>query len=501
VNWHTALAAVLLGLGLVVGLGVSAPAAEQRTVETWWQGVEEFDKAQVENAMDAAVRRPGKSGGVSMPAVFLHPVNQDRAVLSYPPFSTALAGERVFFLGYAGIADGFEWGEAEHPADGARFYVLADGQDVATAYVEESKWVPLAAELRGPKAENEVFEPRMALATDAGPAGNSNYDWAMFGDPMAVSVDGQALAQGAAVTGASGVVIARVRGGEGRLIIEGLNQAGEPVEGAQTAVDVAQPTDLTFVRFDFSASVECVQWRWRAEGVTVAAAWGGSWQPHLVMDTLGPTQAVTFAGEGLRVRAAVRNTGPGPLLPEHEAYVECRGERRPVERLAAGETATVEFELGPPGLKPDQLEAMAVCGKRGIGRIVGGEPLVWPQLPDLPSARPEKARAQQLNEDYLLLENPICRWVVNKKHGGLGALVYVWTEKGWELAGAVVPWVETAEAPVGSGTPGFSTVRATQADGAVRLEAEATWKALDYTVTAELADDSPALRVEVAVTV
>ena len=489
---------------LLAGLILSAPgmAAEQRIAQLLWRGVEEFDKANVQNAMEARVRRSAKVAGVPMDALFLHPLDKGRAVAEYPAMRRDLGvGQRLFFLGHVGISDGFDWEDKEHPPDGVRFYVVLNGKDVATSYVRESKWTLIVASLGESLAEKDApIEATLSLATDSGPEHNSSYDWALFGEPVVVWVDGRPIDSGPAVTGANGVLVAQIEEGAGELLVEGLDAEGDALEGAIAATEVAVGTEFSFVRFEFADHEDCVAWRWRAEGVKVAKAWGGSWRPRMWMEYFGPAQTVTFAGEPQRVRVAVRNKGMGSVLPEHGVEVECNDQRQPLQRLGPDETRTLEFRIGAGGPPPEKIRATVSWGEYEGTMTVGGQSLAWPPLPDLPPERPERAQVLEIGGDYLVLENPQCRWVIWKNMSGLGALVYAWMGEEWELTGAVAPWVEFALSATGWGSPGFPVIGASQEDAGVRLEAQATLGAgITCNITAKLPDDSPAMRVEIAI--
>jgi hypothetical protein len=61
--------------------------AEARRAVLLWDGVAGYASAKVANAMDSRVRRPAEVGKVALPAVFLHPLDQGRAVVEYPPLA------------------------------------------------------------------------------------------------------------------------------------------------------------------------------------------------------------------------------------------------------------------------------------------------------------------------------------------------------------------------------------------------------------------------------
>jgi hypothetical protein len=501
-------AIIMMAAAMILAVVAPVNAAEQRSATVWWQGVDAFDKAKSDNTMEAAVRRHATSGNVAMNALFLHPKETGRASAAYPPVSVKIgAGQRVFFLGYVGISDGFKWDEAGHaPADGARFYVVVNGKEMVSEWVKQSRWMPEAAELyQAPTTGGGSFDAQMTLQTDAGPAGNTSYDWALFGEPMVVALDGQALAAGTAVAGTGGVLVAKIDSGAGKLTVQGVDEKGAAVEGAAATAEAPEGAKYAFVRFDFGNNAKCAAWKWSAEGAKVAEAWGGSWRPQLLVERLGLAQAVNFEGEKLRVRVTVRNDGMGAILPEDMVAIEYPGGVDKVGRLGPGEKTAVEFEV-PTAPKAVESVKVKVTGKgmttyEGTLGVAGN---LWPKLPALTAGRPEHAQFKDYGDDYLLIENADCRWVIWKKAPGLGAIMYVWDGAKWEQVGSVAPWLEIATTATESMSPIFTTVTAKPGPAGIDLLATGTVTVaneagLNCTVKAELGDGGPAMRVETSV--
>ncbi len=481
--------AILLCLVVLVG----CQAAETRRADMWWSGVDAFETAAIENSMSAALRKPGRAGGVGINAVFLHPQNAEYSTAEYAPVKVEPAeGHRLFVLGYVGISDGFDWEDEKNPPDGVRFQVGMDDQTLVDITLKESAWKAFVAPLdwAGPR------EVTMVLKTHPGEANNTSYDWAMFGDPVLVSVDERPLAQGMAVAGVNGVLIVRASGPGGAVTVEGLDARGNPVTDAVASADLSTvPAEGGYasVQFDFGKLADCVQWRWKAADAGALEAWGGSWQPVLGMVSAGPTRAVNFEGEPVKIKVAVPNTGRGAVVPEHGATVTCNGVTKPIERVAAGETAEVEFELADVG----RVEVSVRLGDQTGGLSSTNLTSLWPALPELPAARPEQARVTELAPPYLVIENPACRFVVNRKATGLGALAYVWTGGKWELAGSVSPWVEFALDAAGQGSPSFQMVKPVKDEDGAGFDAETTLNAgIVCKLSARLFDDRPGIKVD-----
>jgi hypothetical protein len=479
-------------------LATCGQAAEKRDAQVLWDGIASFGAATSDNTMEARVRRSAAVGKVTKDSIFLHPLNERRSTVTYPTVSAEVAaGARVFFLGYAGISDGFAWDETGRIPDGVRFWVTAGGKDVAAETVAANVWKPLVAEFPRANAAGGTFTTDLVLATDPGAAKNTNYDWALIGEPVVVALDGRPLSEDAAVSGAGGVVVAALSAGGGRLIVEGLDASGEAVPGAIARAEFPEGSSHAFVRFDFAGYSSCVAWRWKTEGLKVTAAWGGTWAPELQLTQLDFAAAVSFAGEALRPRVAVKNVGAGTLLASDGAYVTCMGARKELPRLAPGELAIVDFELPASQQAPEPVQAGLFFGDRSLGSISVSGIYLWPPLPKLPPARPGKARAERLSADYLLLENANSRWVVNLHQPGLGALVYVWSNGAWEAAGTMSPWVQVALA-TGWGSPGFEDLDTDNEAGLARIRGVARLNTgLRCGVVAELSDFDRSLRFDV----
>ena len=448
--------------------------ADERVANVLWRGVQEFDKAKVTNSMSAAARQPATVGGVARNAIFLHPPGKGRATLDFPAVKVRVERPmRFFFCAYPGMADEIPWGAKERTPDGARFYAVVNGKDLAQAYVQESRWVPMVADMGrvepGPN-ETAFF---IQLATDPGPNDNSNYDWALFGEPILVALSDEPLPPGSAVPGASGMLIVAVQEGKGAIIVEGLDESGKIVEKAVTKEFVGG-TGLTLATFDFTAFEKCVAWRWRPEGVQASQAWGGNYQPALEVTSVGPSQAVTLAGEPVRIRIGVANKGMGPVIASDGVTFECEGKPQPLSRLAPGDTKMLEFPLGPR-LAGESTITYTSKIRGQVTTVKSGPFCVWPPLPKLDPKRPEGARTERLGNDYVLLENQFVRWLVHTKAPGMAALVWVWNEDQWQPVGSASPLVEMVDAS-GAGQDLKLSLAEPSGDQTASLRAEGAWK-------------------------
>ncbi|HQK93966.1 MAG TPA: hypothetical protein PLD23_10705 [Armatimonadota bacterium] len=472
-----------------------AAMADMPAADMIWDGVRAYDTATVANSPSSTVQAACAAGQVTRRAIGLHP-GAGLSTVTYPPLEVEVgAGQRALLVGYAGISDGVPWDDAKHRPDGVTFHVIVDGEELFVTHLAESVWRPFAIPL-GPGADG-VLRCHITLATDAGPAGNSSYDWAFFGEPAVVAVSGSPIEPRTAVGGLSGILLAHITAGEGTLAVEGIDEASQPVPGARVEERVPPGTEHAFLQFDFAQIPECAGWRWVTEGPTCDAAHGGCWAPSVRVAGAGPAQAITLEGEPLYWRVTLVNDGRGVLLPEHRATIRCGAEERAAGQMAPGDTQVFEFDLGPrsPGdaeIVEVSAELPAAHGERldvGFARNA----VIWPALPPLPNGRPGDAHSVELAGRYTLLENRDSRWLFGP--GFVGALVYAWGVDGWEPVGSLGP-LAAFQLPDGSHMPDFDVAEAARTPDGARLLLTRRAKGFLCRVSLELPDSGPALSID-----
>jgi len=471
-GWYVSVSAALVALALP-----AIPLAAERSAKVLWRGTEEFASAKVANALTATVQHMTKAGSVAHDSIYLHPKSEGRATADFAPISLAMPrNARLLFVAFAGLADGIPWDDANHPADGVRYYVTVNGVEVVRAALKESRWMPLVAEVATGKPPGGEAAISIQLSTDAGPQNNSNYDWAHFGEPLLVAVPQEPLAENTPVSGTGGVVAVWPRSGQGKLIVEGLDAAGNPVQGARVE-EAAEAPEPTAAVFDFSSQPQVVSWRFRLEDAQADRAYGGSWSPSLQVTSVGLAQAVYLAGEPVKARLGVKNIGLAGLIAEHGAVFEIGGQRQRLDRIPPGETTALEFDLGPRQAGPLSISySWQIQGESFSGRAEGF--YIWPALPEMGTARPDQARVSNLSDDYVLCENPSVRWLINARAPGMGALVWAWTGA-WTPVGSVAPMVQIV-GPDGHGTPVvFDNVSASADGTTASLRATGRWQSAD----------------------
>ncbi len=138
--------------------------------------------ATVTNASSVEVRRPATSGGVKQNALFEHPSPRKAARIEYNlDLPKINSGEMLLFSFETALADGVDLTKG---ADGVRFTVEVDGEQIFERACRETRWSPHMVDLTR-FAGRKV---RLGLFTDE--IGNSAYDWAVWGSPRVIIFSG-----------------------------------------------------------------------------------------------------------------------------------------------------------------------------------------------------------------------------------------------------------------------------------------------------------------------
>ncbi|HOE66857.1 MAG TPA: hypothetical protein PLO62_10060 [Candidatus Hydrogenedentes bacterium] len=168
-----------------------------------------FDGARATNAGEVRCIKDGRRESSRLPGVYLHPTaSLEDAVLAYDGVMIFPSSpeKRSFLVFWIGIREGVPWSVAENPPNGVRFRVTVEG---ATVFEEELK--ASAYRCRAVNMEAYVGKTvRIEFRTNA-IDGDSRYDWAVFGDPLLVSLPPSHDNAGAAPGEETGVALAQVR--------------------------------------------------------------------------------------------------------------------------------------------------------------------------------------------------------------------------------------------------------------------------------------------------
>lgn len=178
-------------LGIILsGVCLAQDAAKVRQTEIPYLTIEKdfvsaFDAANVSNCSSASSSQDETLGKVSVAAIFLHTSPENDAIVSYPAVSIPSrgAGYRNFIVFRVGLRDGIPWETTENPPNGVEFSIWIEGKPLFSERVKGPGWQRRAVDVSG-WAGKDVAVEFHTNAID----GNTSYDWAVFGQPLLVSV-------------------------------------------------------------------------------------------------------------------------------------------------------------------------------------------------------------------------------------------------------------------------------------------------------------------------
>jgi len=147
--------------------------------------VADFKPSFAVNSLNASANSEERCGHPPMPGIFLHPQNADDSVVTYRAVQVPPAGDewRPFLLFHIGLRDGIPWDDEVRAPNGVRFSVRVGGREVFGEERRGEGWAFRAVDL----SEWAGTAPDFELRTNA-IDGNTNYDWAVFGDPLLISM-------------------------------------------------------------------------------------------------------------------------------------------------------------------------------------------------------------------------------------------------------------------------------------------------------------------------
>jgi len=437
-------------------------AAEGPDVTTLVDFAREFDQAQVNNAL-AADAGDRKSGGVSKPSIFLHPNAEGDATARFTvSLPKASDRQRIVLIFSFGLADGVKLDDPDHPANGVLFGVDVDGQRVFSEASAQCEWYQRGVDLTAQGGRTV----QITLSTNA--QGNTNYDWALFGEPRVLLLTGNLYKEGQAIPAAVGVALFRYRidgprGTEAPSLVITTADAQLP-RGHQAYYDFPQEhigdgaEHTGVIEFDLADVPNALErgvrlmLPARPEGfhITLSDVVVCPYRPELKVVCLGANQAVVAAGEAFQIVCKLKNYGRAPVVPEDgvtvtlvlpEGLQVARAEAVvPIERLAAG----AEIGSGWPirtVTNPEEFTiGIALDGRNIQPRRFDCILRIAPPIPPLPTTVGTRPNIWETDK-YLILENSKARIVLVKQDGAVAYALYdVWDTEHWEPL-ARSPWL------------------------------------------------------------
>ncbi len=354
-----------------------------------------FDVSESSDAEQTSASMSDISGGVSKPALFEHPASSEPARISYKLDLPKVEENGTLFLSFfTGLRDGVVFDDAERQPGGVKFCIEISGEQCFECISTECHWTHNGIDLTR-FAGNQV---ELVFITHCNVAGNSNYAWALWGQPKLLKLT---RTQDASTEDPSA-----------------LRQE------IQCGIAIAKyPENLTAIfdinRDDFTPSQDIAsEIHNQLENEPIALTLY-AYQPKLEIVSVGATAAVVATGEAFEIQCTLRNVGTGPFAKKNNARlaiseVKLRRGRSThnLKTLAAGDTTTfVWYARGVS--RPSTINFTVTLKSRyvkGNGQMKGSVK-ICPALPKL-DTQVDPELHTIMHDQHLVLGNKHLRMIL-----------------------------------------------------------------------------------------
>lgn len=307
---------------------------ELGVIEEIYDFVEMFGQSTISGTDQVSVSGTDCSGGVTKPAIFEHPSPTETAKLDYTLSLPDVDKKEKLFLHFSiGLRDGVVFDDAERPPGGVKFAIeifdLLNTSLEATpercfeSVSTECLWVEESIELTAYAGKEVVI----SFLTECNIGGNSNYAWALWGNPQLRKLKQTRLRKG----------------------------KRDPEPELRCGIAILHFKDDTMRLREFSQSTStrasdlakiCLEAHESEESPVKISLYAA--QPTLEIVSVGATAAVVTAGEDFEVQCTLRNTGTAPLGKADTARISINGmklrrgrPRQTIKEIEPGEEVSV----------------------------------------------------------------------------------------------------------------------------------------------------------------
>ena len=294
--------------------------------------VNEFQHSQSSDAEKTSASTQDSSGGVKKAALFEHPPAEGYTRIQYEVSLPQMESNENLILHFSiGLRDGIDFELPHTKPDGVLFAVEISDERRFEGVSEACRWDECLIDL----SDFAGSTVQVTFLTSCNGAGNTNYDWALWGNPRVLKLMRTSLLL------EKGEDEPRLRRGLALGLLE-----GETPELSVTEFNLEISTLASEVTDELSQQMEA-----KAETTIVELAVYTE-QPKLEIRTAGPTAALLTAREDFDLQCTVRNNGLVPIEPIHEASLAInriklrRGRTtQPLKRLNPGEETTYSWSI------------------------------------------------------------------------------------------------------------------------------------------------------------
>ena len=294
--------------------------------------VNEFQHSQSSDAEKTSTSIQDSAGGVKKAALFAHPPAEGYTRIRYEVVLPQMESNENLILHFSiGLRDGVDFELPHTKPDGVLFAVEISDERRFEGVSEACRWDQHLVDL----SDFAGSTVQVVFLTNCNGAGNTNYDWALWGNPRVLKLTRTSLLL------EKGEDEPKFRRGVALGLLE-----GETPELSVAEFDLETSTLVSEVAAELSQQMEV-----KAETSIVELALYTE-QPKLEIITAGPTAALLTAREDFDLQCTVRNSGLVPIEPIHEATLSInriklrRGRTtQPLKRLNPGEETTYSWSI------------------------------------------------------------------------------------------------------------------------------------------------------------
>ena len=295
--------------------------------------VNEFPKCQVSNVEQAGESIQDSAGGVTKAAIFEHPRAEGNAMIEYELKVPDLAPDEQLILHFSiGLRDGVDFENPLTKPDGVRFAIGISGEQRFEGFSNACRWDEHVLNLTNESGRTI----QVAFLTNCNGAGNTNYDWAVWGNPRLLKLTRTPLLPES--------------GGSEPEMIRGIALCSSPREtpalsASEFFLDAFTP--ISEIAKKVSQGIR----HYDADAPNAALQLYAE-QAKLDIVDIGPTAALITAGEEFEVQCTLRNNGLIPLVTANRASVSLnriklrRGHHtQSIKPLNPGEESTLVWQI------------------------------------------------------------------------------------------------------------------------------------------------------------
>ena len=381
--------------------------------------VNEFQHIRSDAAEQISASTEDSAGGVKKAALFEHPPAEGYARIQYEVALPQVESNENLILHFSiGLRDGADVELPHTRSDGVQFAIEILDERRFEGVSEACRWDEHLIDL----SDFAGSTVQVAFLTNCNGAGNTDYDWALWGNPRVLKLTRTSLLL------AKKEKEPKLRRGLALGLLEGetpeLSVAEFDLETSVTASEIADKLNQ--------------QMRSKAETSVVELALYTE-QPKLEIVTSGPSVALLTAREDFELQCTVRNNGLVPLEPIHEATVAInriklrRGRTtQPLKRLNSGEETRFSWTIRSFSRESTARASMVLRCQTPTGEIrqtVEQNAVLLPAIPRISNQTASELCTYDQN-GHVITENPHLRTLFTRGTGGFEYCLLFATKNG-----------------------------------------------------------------------